>query len=137
MDPRDLGADALAFVTEHHLATLTTLRADGSPHVVAVGFTYDAARRVVRVITFASSVKARNAARGSRAAVSQVDGARWVTFEGPVSVTDVHTDVTAAVDAYATRYRQPKQRDDRVVIEIAVDRVMGSGTIVGTGQGAA
>jgi PPOX class probable F420-dependent enzyme len=137
MDPRDLGADALAFVTEHHLATLTTLRSDGSPHVVAVGFTYDPARRVVRVITFAASVKARNAALGARAAVSQLDGARWITLEGRVSVSRDPVDVAAAVAAYAGRYRQPKQRVDRVVIEIAVDRVMGSGTIVGTGRGAA
>ena len=33
--------DALAFLTERHLAMLTTLRADNSPHVVAVGFTFD------------------------------------------------------------------------------------------------
>ena len=30
--------DALAFLTERHLAMLTTLRTDNSPHVVAVGF---------------------------------------------------------------------------------------------------
>ena len=33
--------DALAFLTERHLAMLTTLRSDNSPHVVAVGFTFD------------------------------------------------------------------------------------------------
>ena len=33
---------SLDFLTERHLATLTTLRRDGSPHVVPVGFTYDA-----------------------------------------------------------------------------------------------
>ena len=36
-----LTSDALAFLTERHLAMLTTLRADNSPHVVAVGFTFD------------------------------------------------------------------------------------------------
>jgi PPOX class probable F420-dependent enzyme len=137
MGSHDLGADALAFVAERHLATLTTLRADGSPHVVAVGFTYDADRHVARVITFAPSVKARNAARPGRAAVSQVDGARWITLEGVVRVSDDPTEVAAAVAAYATRYRQPKERTDRVVIEIAIDRVMGSSTMRGTKQGAA
>jgi F420H(2)-dependent biliverdin reductase len=34
--------------------------------------------------------------------------------------------VAEAVDAYAQRYRQPKERSDRVVIEISVDKVMGS-----------
>ena len=132
MGSSHLGADALAFVAERHLATLATLRADGSPHVVAVGFTYDPDRHVARVITFDSSVKARNAARGARAAVSQVDGPRWITMEGPVRVSADPAEVAAAVAAYATRYRQPKVRDDRVVIEIAVDRVMGSSTMRGT-----
>jgi PPOX class probable F420-dependent enzyme len=137
MHPNDLDADALAFVAERHLATLTTLRTDGSPHVVAVGFTYDAARCVARVITFAPSVKARNAARGGRAAVCQVDGARWLTLEGAVSVSEKPSDVAEAVAAYAQRYRQPKERIDRVVIHIEVDRVMGSSTMLGSGRGVA
>ena len=45
LDPRDLPAEALTFLAERHLATLTTLRPDGSPHVVAVGFTWDAEAR--------------------------------------------------------------------------------------------
>jgi len=134
MGSPDLGADALAFVAERHLATLTTLRADGSPHVVAVGFTYDPSRHVARVITFAPSVKARNASRGARAAVSQVDGARWITLEGPVSVSADPDEVASAVAAYATRYRQPKARDDRVVIEISIDKVMGSSTMLDPGR---
>ena len=123
----------LTFVAERHLATLTTLRPDGSPHVVAVGFTFDRSACVARVITFAGSVKARNAGAGggARAAVSQVDGARWITLEGPVRVTADPVTVAGAVDAYAARYRPPKVRDDRVVIEIAVDRVLGSSAMRG------
>lgn len=127
LDPGDLPASALDFLAEYHLASLTTLRADGSPHVVPVGFSYDADDRLVRVITFASSVKARNAARGGRAAVSQVDGGRWLTLEGTVSLTDDPDRVAAAVAGYATRYRQPGERDDRVAIEIQVDRILGRG----------
>jgi PPOX class probable F420-dependent enzyme len=123
--PAELTAADLAFLTERHLATLTTLRADGSPHVVAVGFSYDAARAVARVITFAPSVKARNAGRGGRAALCQVDGGRWLTLEGSVRlITDTGT-IALAVAGYAARYRQPKERTDRVAIEIAVDRVLG------------
>ncbi len=118
-----LSAAALEFLGERHLATLTTIRADGSPHVVPVGFTWDADRGVARVITFAAAVKAANAATG-RAAVCQVDGARWLTFEGPVTVRRDAESVAAAVAAYAARYRPPKVRDDRVVIEIDVDRVL-------------
>lgn len=125
IDPGDPGEPVLGFLAERHLATLTTLRADGSPHVVAVGFTYSPAERLVRVITFAGSVKARNAARGGRAAVCQVDGGRWLTLEGPAEVTDDPARVAEAVRRYAERYRQPGERPDRVAIEIAVDRITG------------
>jgi PPOX class probable F420-dependent enzyme len=125
IDPSAPGDDVLAFLTERHLATLTTLRADGSPHVVPVGFTYSPDERIARVITFASSVKARNAAQGGRAAVCQVDGGRWLTLEGTVRATTDADAVAEAVERYANRYRQPKERDDRVAIEIDVDRILG------------
>ena len=118
----------LGFVRERHLATLTTLRANGSPHVVPVGFSYDADANVVRVITFFPSQKAINAQRGCRAAVSQVDGGRWITLEGEarlVTLDDDPDEVRKAVEGYAQRYREPKQRDNRVAIIIAVDNVMG------------
>ncbi len=61
-DPQRLPDEVLAFLDERHLATLTTLRPDGSPHVVAVGFTWDDDAGLARVITFAPSRKARNVA---------------------------------------------------------------------------
>lgn len=118
----------IAFVRERHLATLTTLRADGSPHVVPVGFSYDQDANVVRVITFYPSQKALNAQRGCRAAVSQVDGGRWITLEGVarlVTLEDDPDEVRRAVDGYAQRYREPKERENRVAIIIAVDNVLG------------
>lgn len=123
--PDDISDYMLAFLREYHLASLTTFRADGSPHVVPVGFSYDHNERVVRVITFASSTKYKNALRGGRAAVSQVDGGRWLTLEGTVTGTADPGRVAKAVEGYAARYRQPGERDDRVAIEIAIDRVMG------------
>jgi F420H(2)-dependent biliverdin reductase len=125
MTAMDLSEEMLGFLRERHLATLTTLRADGSPHVVPVGFSYDVEHRLVRVITFAGSTKARNASRGGRAAVSQVDGARWATLEGVARLADDSTSVALAVGGYAGRYRQPSERSDRVAIEIMVDKVMG------------
>jgi F420H(2)-dependent biliverdin reductase len=124
-DPAALPDDVLAFLAERHLATLTTLDRDGRPHVVAVGFTFDAAARLVRVITNAGSQKAVNAARGGRAAVGQVDGKRWLSLEGPSTVTDDPDRVAAAVAAYGTRYRQPGENPSRVAIEITVERVLG------------
>ena len=130
-DVHDLPDEVLAFLDERHLATLTTLRPDGSPHVVAVGFTWDDDAGLARVITFAPSRKARNVAAAEvagargRVAVSQVDGGRWLTLEGTAVVTDDPTRVAEAVRRYAERYRPPGERVDRVAIEITVDRVLG------------
>ena len=131
LDPAALPDEVLTFLGEYHLATLTTLRDDLSPHVVAVGFSYDTGARVARVITWAGSQKAINAgqmeARSQRAAVCQVDGGRWLSLEGPVGLVTDPDGVRAGVEGYAARYRQPKERDDRVVIEIAVERILGRG----------
>lgn len=126
-DPTDLPDAVEAFLAERHLATLTTLRADGTPHVVAVGFTWDRNAGLARVITFAPSRKARNVAErpGSPAALCQVDGGRWLTLEGTATVTDDPTRVAEGVRRYTERYRPPGERADRVVIEIAVTRVLG------------
>lgn len=127
LDPAALPDHVVAFARERHLATLTTLRPDGTPHVVPVGFTWDPGAGLVRVITFAPSRKARNVAAspGGRAVVCQVDGGRWLSFEGVATVSDDPARVAEAVRRYAERYRQPKERPDRVAIEIAVDRVLG------------
>lgn len=125
LDPSSLAPEVLEFLRERHLAVLVTQRADGSPHAVAVGFTFDAVTRTARVITRAASVKAANARRGGRAAVSQVDGPRWLTLEGTVRLATEPDEVRRAVAAYAERYRMPADRDDRVVVEIAVDRILG------------
>jgi PPOX class probable F420-dependent enzyme len=126
-DLNDLSAGMLAFLAERHLATLTTLRPDGSPHVVAVGVTYDASTGTARVITSGASAKARHVRDGQRrVAVCQVDGRRWVTLEGTAVVRDDPESVADAVARYATRYRQPRENPTRVVLEIAVDRILGT-----------
>lgn len=128
-DPTALAPEVREFLAERHLATLTTLRPDGTPHVVAVGFTWDAESGLVRVITWAGSRKARNliARPGSPAAVCQVEGGRWLTLEGTAVVTSEAERVAEGVRRYAERYRRPGDREDRVVIEIAVTRVLGRG----------
>ena len=126
-NPADLAPATLEFLTERHLATLTTLRADGSPHVVPVGVTFDAATATARVITSGTSAKARHVRAGqARVAVCQVDGARWLTLEGTAVVKDDAASLADAVGRYAQRYRQPRENPARVVIEISVDRVLGN-----------
>ncbi len=75
------------------------MRKDGPPHVVAVGFhvgpgttgSPESSRND-------TSQKARNADRGGYAAVSQVDGGRWLTLEGPARVLSDAASVTEGVE---------------------------------------
>jgi F420H(2)-dependent biliverdin reductase len=127
--------DALAFLTERHLAMLTTLRADNTPHVVAVGFTFDPKTHIARVITTGGSQKAVNAQRGGVAVLSQVDGARWLSLEGRASVNSEIDAVRDAELRYAQRYRTPRVNPRRVVIEVEVERVLGSADLLARGKG--
>ncbi|BFV55182.1 TIGR03618 family F420-dependent PPOX class oxidoreductase [Kitasatospora sp. CMC57] len=124
-----LGDSFHDFWRERHLATFTTLRPDGTPHVAPVGVTYDPETRIARVISSGSSRKALNVLAageaGLRVAVCQVDGARWCTLEGRAVVRSEPEAVAEAVRRYTERYRAPRVNPARVAIEIAVDRVLG------------
>ena len=124
-DPADLAPAAVAFLRERRLGTLTTLRRDGSPHVVPVGFTWDAEALVARVIAGRGSAKVVQARAGRRAALSQVDGRRWITLEGRTRVLEDAASVRDAEERYAGRYRVPRPNPERVVVVLDVDRVLG------------
>ena len=120
------------FVTERHLATLSTLRADGTPHVVPVGFTWDPEQGVLRITTRDGSAKVRNIESragqegGVRGAVCQVDGGRWMTLEGTMDVSRDPEEVEEAMRRYALRYRTLQPDPRRIVLRLAPDRLMGS-----------
>ncbi|WP_406279110.1 TIGR03618 family F420-dependent PPOX class oxidoreductase [Embleya sp. NBC_00896] len=127
--PPSTTPDFLAFWRERHLCLLVTHRPDGTPHLVPVGATYDDEAGIVRIITHGASKKARNvrdAGSGARVAVSQVAGARWSTLEGVATVNGDPEAVADAVRRYEERYKQPRANPERVVIEIAVTRRMGT-----------
>lgn len=120
-------ASLAAFWTERHLCTLTTLRADGSPHVVAVGATLDVTTGIARIITSGTSTKVRNVRRGrQQVAICQIDGPRWSTVEGLAVIRDDPESVADAEQRYAGRYRIPRPNPARVVIEVQVTRILGS-----------
>ena len=119
-----LSDDALAFVTDRHLATLSTLSPDGSIHVVAVGFTYRDG--IARVITSGESRKVVNILADGRASIAQVDGPRWLTLQGTATIARDPESVQLGVDLYAQRYRQPRVNPLRVVIVLEVEKVLGS-----------
>jgi PPOX class probable F420-dependent enzyme len=128
-DPGAPDEEAARFWSERHLCVLATHRPDGSIHLTPVGATYDPATGTARIITSETSVKSRNvtaAGAPARVALTQVDGRRWTTFEGAATVTADPGAVTEAERRYAERYRPPRANPQRVVIEIAVDRVMGT-----------
>ncbi|MBP2326235.1 PPOX class probable F420-dependent enzyme [Kibdelosporangium banguiense] len=128
----DLGDARTAFWQERHLCTLTTIRPDGTPHVVPVGATLDPEAGVVRVITSGDSAKARRVRAagqaGLPAAVCQVDGARWSTLEGIAVLREDTASVRDAERRYADRYRVPRENPKRVVVEIRIKKALGSVT---------
>jgi PPOX class probable F420-dependent enzyme len=118
----------LDFWRERHLCTVTTLRADGSPHVVPMGVVVDVEAGVAWAITSRTSQKVANLRGGvdPRVAVCQVDGRRWSTIEGTAEVRDGAEDVAEAVSRYAERYRQPRENPDRVALRITIASVIGN-----------
>ncbi|RFA19319.1 PPOX class F420-dependent oxidoreductase [Subtercola boreus] len=115
---------ALEFTRDRHLAILSTLGPTGLLHSVPVGFTLEDG--VVRVITGDGTQKVRNVERGLQASVAQVDGVRWISFQGVATINRDPAAIAHAVELYAGRYRQPRVNPLRVVIEIEVGRVLAS-----------
>ena len=93
----------------------------------AGGFTWDEAAAEAWVICSAGSRKAAHVRAGSRAALCQVDGRRWLSVEGPgrTSTTIRRLSVRPNV-RYAARYRPPRVNPSRVCLIVAAGRVLGS-----------
>jgi F420H(2)-dependent biliverdin reductase len=119
-----------AFWTERHVCLLTTLRRNGTPHVVAVNATLDVEEGTARVMCSAGSQKERNVAAwadrgGARVALTQIEPGRWSTLEGLAVVRPEPEVVRDAEERYTLRYHVPRVNPKRVVVEIAVDRILG------------
>ncbi|HEV7192601.1 MAG TPA: TIGR03618 family F420-dependent PPOX class oxidoreductase [Jatrophihabitantaceae bacterium] len=126
LTPDRLSSAGVQFLTERHLATFTSLRPDGAPHVTPVGFTWDVERHLARVITSGHSRKARNVGDGSPVVLCQLDGRRWLSLEGIARVASDTAAVREAEARYEQRYRAPRENPARVAIEISVTRLLGS-----------
>ena len=124
MTPPRLSDDGVRFVTDRHLATLSTIGPSGSIHVVAVGFTY--VDGVVRIITGDGGQKVRNVERDPRATVAQVAGPQWLSIAGSAVVERGAAEVAHAVELYTQRYRPPRVNPRRVVVRITPERILGS-----------
>jgi PPOX class probable F420-dependent enzyme len=107
---------------------LTTVRRDGSPHLAPVRFSWDDEAGLVRVMTTESRAKIRNilADPDRPIGICQTVQFRWVTLEGRATVSHNPERVAEGVRRYIRRYASPPPRlPGLVVIEIAVERVMG------------
>lgn len=118
------------FWRERHLCTLSSLRPDGTLHVVPVGAVIDLEQECAWVITSGTSRKVRNIEAagdtGAPVSVCQIDGRWWSTLEGTAVVRRDPASVAEAVRRYAERYRQPRENAERVAIRIAVRRCLGN-----------
>jgi len=125
-----VSAEFERFWTERRICLLATVARDGTPHLVAVGVTVDFAGGMARVIARRGSQKIRNVLAagpgGARVAVTGIDGRRWSTLQGLGVVRTDRPSVAEAERRYAQRYRVPQPHPERVVLEIAVDRLLGS-----------
>lgn len=126
--PPVFGVELVEFWAERHLCTVSTLRLDGSPHVVPMGIVLDAEHALAWGITSGTSQKVSNLrnSQDRRVAVCQVDGRRWSTLEGVAEVHDDADTVAEAVRRYAERYRQPRENPRRVALRIRLTRVLGN-----------
>ncbi|KAA1425870.1 pyridoxamine 5'-phosphate oxidase family protein [Nocardioides antri] len=123
-------SDLLEFWSERHLCTLTTLRADGRPHVTPVGVALDLERQCGWVITSRQSLKTVHVAADGRVAACQVDGRRWSTIEGTAVVKADRDSVVRAEERYAARYKIPRPNPSRVALRIDIDRFVVSASFV-------
>ena len=82
--------------------------------------------KIARIITWSGSLKARLLEKENLiGTISQVDGGRWVTFEGTCSVTNDPQICADAVSRYAVRYSPPKDRgSDRRTISMVVSKIL-------------
>jgi PPOX class probable F420-dependent enzyme len=93
------------FWTHPRLATLGTLRRDGSPHLVPVK-----CMRVgdeFHVLTRPETVKVRNLAGAPRASLAEHTDTLWVTVEGAAHVSHDPELADAARAAYLARFGRP------------------------------
>ncbi len=124
-----------AYLREHVWALLATTRADGSPQVSMVAYTWDGTDAVVSCRR--STAKAANAARRPGVVLSVPDGRRYLSVAGRCEVvradperTDLTRRVQAALgpeDAASLEAEFERGLDvvGRVILRVVPDRVLG------------
>ena len=122
-----------AFIEDNpFVGTVTTLRADGSPHSTVVWVDTDG--DAVRFNTARHRVKAKHIVRDPRVSVTVIDPQdqfRWVGVTGTAELIDAGAD--AHIDSLAKKYLGADSypfrnaEEQRVTIRITVEKVDGIG----------
>jgi PPOX class probable F420-dependent enzyme len=131
----------LALLAERRIGVLATLKRDGRPQMSNVIYTYDSARRLIRISVTADRAKTRNLVRDPRASfhVSSEDSWSWTVAEGTAELTGVATEpydeaVEELVEVYRAisgehpdwdEYRAAMVAERRQVVRIAVEHAYG------------
>ncbi len=103
------------------LATLGTVRADGSPHLVPVKAMRDG--DVFWVLTRRDSAKVRHVLATGRASLAEHTRTTWASVEGKAWVGEDPALLAAARRAYERRHGSPSTWGDCVLV-VEVDRVL-------------
>jgi PPOX class probable F420-dependent enzyme len=126
--------DVRTFIRAHHRGVLATTRGDGHPQLspVLVGVDDDGS---LLISTREGAVKTANVRRHGRASVCVFEDAffgNWVQAEGPAAVHSLPEAMDDLVRYYRLvagehpdwhDYRAAMQRDRRVLLRIAIERV--------------
>ena len=127
---------ARAFLSTHHHAVLSTLRADGRPQLTPVAAGVDAQGRVI-VSTPETTAKARNLRRDPRVSLCAFADefyGGWVQVEGTAEIVERPAAVELLVDYYRRlsgehpdwdEYRAAMVAERRVLVRFAIDRAVG------------
>jgi PPOX class probable F420-dependent enzyme len=124
----ELSEQQESFLREAHLAVVTTLRADGSPHSTVVWIDGDAGDALFN--TARGRAKERHLLGDPRVSVTVVDGSdfhRWLTVEGRATLVD--EGAPEHIDALAVRYMGPEAQrisslgERRVIVRVPADRI--------------
>jgi PPOX class probable F420-dependent enzyme len=126
-------AQARDFLRGHHRAVLATFRADGQPQLSPVLAAVDSEGRVL-ISTRETAVKTRNLRRDPRASLCVIsDGffGDWIQADGTVEVISLPAAMEFLEDYYRlvagehpdwADYRAAMQRDQRVILRLAITR---------------
>lgn len=124
--PNKLHPDAIRFLTEPRvIASFATTRRDGRPHVASVGYTYDPATALVRIVTKPYSQKVRNVEAGSAGLLNQIDGMLWIQLRGRARVLHDADSLHDAYERFAARYGRVHEGEDLCVVELRVEDCLG------------